>query len=145
MSLSHAHGNNIRLRASRSEELTVSHISEVPHQPIKTAKTRQRMIARQAHTKGEADAAHRDNPPRNDEEPSARRTDNEAAICATAFLMLLVAVLVGTDRAAEGKVDAPARVVPVEDTAPRAVEHGEGFLFGRVTTEAGTRTAALRP
>ena len=62
-----------------------------------------------------------------------------AAISATAFVMLLAVVLAGNHGAVEGKVDAPAPV-PVEDTSPPApVEHaGEGFLFGRVTTEEGT-------
>ncbi|MBA3641283.1 MAG: hypothetical protein H0W53_18830 [Acidobacteria bacterium] len=59
-----------------------------------------------------------------------------AAFSATAFVMLLVVVLVGPHRAVEGKVAAPA---PVEDTSPPApVEHaGEGFLFGSVMTEQG--------
>ncbi len=69
-----------------------------------------------------------------------------AAISATAFVMLLVAVLLGTHRAVEGKVD-PTVPVPVETTAaPAPVEHaGEGFLYGRVTTEQGTTyTGRLR-
>ena len=65
---------------------------------------------------------------------------------ATAFVMLLAVVLVGSHRAVEPRVDAPAPV-PVEDTSPPApVEHaGEGFLYGRVTTEEGTTyTGRLR-
>ena len=60
-----------------------------------------------------------------------------AAISAAAFVTLLVVVLAGAHRGVEGKVaTAPA---PVGDISPPApVEHaGEGFLFGRVTTEAG--------
>jgi hypothetical protein len=64
------------------------------------------------------------------------RTMRAAAISATAFVMLLAAVLVGTHPGVEGKVEAPAPVAPPSPPAP--VEHaGEGFLFGRVTTEEG--------
>ena len=61
-------------------------------------------------------------------------------LAAAAFAMLLVVVLVGPHRAVEGKVDAPARAPVASPPAP--VEHaGEGFLFGRVTTEEGTTYA----
>ena len=66
------------------------------------------------------------------------------AVSATTFVLLIVVVLGGSQRDLERKVDAP---VPVEDTSPPApVEHaGEGFLFGRVTTEVGaTYTGRLR-
>ena len=62
-----------------------------------------------------------------------------AAFSATAFVMLLVVVLVGTTGPSRGR--SRRRAVPVEDTsppAPRRAEAGEGFLFGRVTTETGT-------
>ena len=66
-----------------------------------------------------------------------------ATVSAAACVMLLVAVLVGTHRAVEGRVDAPAPVPVEEDTSsPAPVERaGEGFLFGRVTTEEGTTYA----
>ena len=73
-------------------------------------------------------------------------TMTAAVISATAFVMLLVAVLVGAQRGVEGKVEVPVPV-PLEHALPPApVEHaGEGFLFGRVTTEESTRyTGQLR-
>jgi hypothetical protein len=64
-----------------------------------------------------------------------------AAISATAVVILLVIVLVGAHRGVEGKVEVPV-LVPVEHASPAQVEHaGQGFLFGRVTTEAGTTYA----
>ena len=61
------------------------------------------------------------------------------SLAAATFVVLLVAVLVGNYGGVEGKVEAPASVL-VEGASPAApVEHaGEGFLFGRVTTEEGT-------
>jgi hypothetical protein len=58
-------------------------------------------------------------------------------LAATSLVILLGVVLVGSHRAVRWKVEAP---VPMADTsAPAPVEgDGDGFLFGRVTTEAGT-------
>ena len=64
-----------------------------------------------------------------------------AAMFATVLIMLLVVVLAGTHPTVEGNADAPA-TVPEEIAPPAPVEHaGEGFLFGRVTTEQGTTYA----
>ena len=62
------------------------------------------------------------------------------ALAATSLVILLGVVLVGSRRAVRWTVEAP---VPMEDiSAPAPVEgNGEGFLFGRVTTEAGTTYA----
>jgi hypothetical protein len=64
------------------------------------------------------------------------------SLAAATFAILLVAVLAGNYRGVEGRVEAPA-LMAVEGTSPPApVEHGgEGFLFGRVTTEEGTTYA----
>ena len=68
------------------------------------------------------------------------------AVAATAFVLLLVAVLAGAHRAVDEKGEAPASVSVESPSPPAPLEHaGEGFLFGRVTTEVGaTYTGRLR-
>jgi hypothetical protein len=64
------------------------------------------------------------------------------ALAAAAFVMLLAAALAGTYPAVERKADEPAPVSLEGTSSPAPVEHaGRGFLFGRVTTEAGTTYA----
>lgn len=64
-----------------------------------------------------------------------------ATILVTAFVMLPLAVLVGSRRNVEGKAHNSAEVA-LADNPPAPSEHaGEGFLFGRVTTEDGTTYA----
>lgn len=78
--------------------------------------------------------------------PPIERSAKSLAVAAGASVMLLVIFLVAAPRGVEGRGDARA-AAPTEGTSPPSPgEHaGQGFLFGRVTTEEGTTyTGRLR-
>jgi hypothetical protein len=62
-----------------------------------------------------------------------------AALFGTAFVVLLVAVLAGEQRGAEREVSLRALDSPAPTSEIASIEKsGQGFLYGRVTTEEGT-------